>query len=290
MRFRFRLALVFLLLSAFPLTLLALYSFSTSSRALRQAAEAEAALMARDLEQRVEGVSAEIDQSASTVTVIFERNLGNKRLVRFLLALVRQNLKAQKGRRVQGKGHIRARLAQALPFIEDFRFVPRAHGGSAEVPSAAAASARAAEKSLTATLIHLPAGLPEADRQRIENQLAQVRAEIGRNFAARRERQSAAAVAPAPPAPPAPAAPAPATPPRPPLAEDVSCLVRDGDGLSAVRPDSTYGALPDRILEDVMGLAHARPPEAAEKLGRYLELIRADLEIRRRKLMAARSA
>ncbi len=101
--------------------------------------------------------------------------------------------------------------------------------------------------------------------------------------------------------------------------EHLICLVRDGDGLSAVRPDSTYGALPDRILEDVMGLAHARPPEAAEKLGRYLELIaldqgeaaealglrawlndkfrgqepelvRADLEIRRRKLMAARSA
>ena len=67
MRFRFRLALVFLLLSAFPLTLLALYSFTTSSRALRQAAEAEAKLMARELEQRVEGVSAEIDQSVKAL-------------------------------------------------------------------------------------------------------------------------------------------------------------------------------------------------------------------------------
>jgi len=216
-RFRVRLALVFLLLSAFPLTLLALYSFSTSSRALRQAAEAEAALMARDLEQRVEGVSAEIDQSV--------RALARLPATYWL----RPDATAAPNGEGKLDPQVFAGLAQALPFIEDFRFVPRAHGGSAEVPSAAAASARAAEKSLTATLIHLPAGLPEADRQRIENQLAQVRAEIGRNFAARRERQSAAAVAPAPPAPPAPAAPAPATPPRPPLAEDVSCLVRDGD-------------------------------------------------------------
>ena len=209
MRFRVRLALVFLLLSAFPLTLLALYSFSTSSRALRQAAEAEAALMARDLEQRVEGVSAEIDQSV--------RALARLPATYWL----RPDATAAPNGEGKLDPQVFAGLAQALPFIEDFRFVPRAHGGSAEVPSAAAASARAAEKSLTATLIHLPAGLPEADRQRIENQLAQVRAEIGRNFAARRERQSAAAVAPAPPAPPAPAAPAPATPPRPPLAEDV---------------------------------------------------------------------
>lgn len=101
--------------------------------------------------------------------------------------------------------------------------------------------------------------------------------------------------------------------------EHLICLVRDGDRLEAVRPESTYGALPERILEDVMGLPHARPPDVAQKLGRYQELIaldqgegeealglrawlnerfrgqepelvRADLEIRRRKLTRSRSA
>ena len=234
MRFRFRLALVFLLLSAFPLTLLALYSFTTSSRALRQAAEAEAKLMARDLEQRVEGVSAEIDQSV-------------KALARLPATYW---LRSENG---NGEGRVDPRvfagLAQALPFIEDFRFVPRG-GGKGAAESAAAGAA----DSVTATLLHLPPGLPEADRKRIQEELTRVRAEIGRNFAARRE--SPGVPPPAPPAPPVapmaavaavaavaamapvpvvaplPApAPAPAWPPKvaaAPLGEEVSCPVSDG--------------------------------------------------------------
>lgn len=275
MRFRFRLALVFLLLSAFPLTLLALYSFTTSSRALRQAAEAEAKLMARDLEQRVEGVSAEIDQSV-------------KALARLPATYW---LRSENG---NGEGRVDpqvfAGLAQALPFIEDFRFVPRDGGGkgAAEGGAAGAAAAstkqrgtrvevralaaeqaqqleqdqlrqaeaakqlgeehlRLAEKSVAATLLHFPPGLPEADRKRIQEELTRVRAEIGRNFAARRE--SPGVPPPVPPAPPtAPAAvaepvaavgPVPAVAPLPapgwtpkvaaaPLAEEVSCPVSDG--------------------------------------------------------------
>ncbi len=226
MRFRFRLALVFLLLSAFPLTLLALYSFTTSSRALRQAAEAEARLMARDLEQRVEGVSAEIDQSV-------------KALARLPATYW---LRSENG---NGEGRIDpqvfAGLAQALPFIEDFRFVPRG-GGSRGAPVTAGEPLRRAEKSVTATLLHLPAGLPEADRKRIQDELSRVRAEIGRDFAARRESRGVPPPAPPPPptaplAPIAAVAPVPAATPVPtaapktpltPLADGVSYPVSDG--------------------------------------------------------------
>ena len=241
MRFRFRLALVFLLLSAVPLTVLALYSFTTSSRALRQAAEAEAKLMARDLEQRVEGVSTEIDRSV-------------KALARLPAAYW---LRSENGNS-DGKldAQVFAGLAQALPFIEDFRFVPRAAAdgtGAAAVAAAAGKGAgaangpaeprerrvavrplspqearqldeerlrraeearrrgdeqlRLAEKSVTASLLHLPAGLPEADRKRIQEELTRVRAEIGRSFAARRESPG---VPPAPPLPPTAPVPAPA--------------------------------------------------------------------------------
>ena len=184
--------------------------------------------MARDLEQRVEGVSAEIDQSV-------------KALARLPATYW---LRSENG---NGEGKVDPRvfagLAQALPFIEDFRFVPRGGGGkgAAERAPAGAAEAagehratrvavralsldparqlepdrfrraeeaqklgeehlRLAEEGVTATLLHLPPGLPEADRKRIQEELARVRAEIGRNFAARRE--SPGVPPPAPPAPP----------------------------------------------------------------------------------------
>ncbi len=110
---------------------------------------------------------------------------------------------------------------------------------------------RLAEKSVAATLLHFPPGLPEADRKRIQEELTRVRAEIGRNFAARRESQGVPfPVPPAPPAAPAAVAapvaavgpvpavapvpspvPAPGWPPKvvaAPLAEEVSCPVSDG--------------------------------------------------------------
>lgn len=127
MRFRVRLALLFLLLSAFPLTLLALYSFTTSSRALRQAAEAEARLMARELEQRVEGVSSEIDRSV-------------KALARLPATYW---LQPDAGSASNGEGRLDAQvfagLAQALPFIEDLRFVPRTDDGRRDAQASAAA-------------------------------------------------------------------------------------------------------------------------------------------------------
>ncbi len=238
MRFRFRLALVFLLLSAFPLTLLALYSFTTSSRALRQAAEAEAKLMARELEQRVEGVSAEIDQSV-------------KALARLPASYwLRTGTGSAEGGDSRVDAQVFAGLAQALPFIEGFKFVPKAPDGKPtgriEVRTGAnpdgrdvERNLRLAEESVSATLAHLPPGLSEADRKQIQDELARVRAEIGRNFAARRE--SAVVAPPAPPSPPAAPAPAALAPPvaapapaagamarLAPLADGVACPVRDG--------------------------------------------------------------
>ncbi len=236
MRFRFRLALVFLLLSAFPLTLLALYSFTTSSRALRQAAEAEAKLMARDLEQRVETVSTEIDRSV-------------KALAR-LPATYWLRTETANG---EGKidPQVFAGLAQALPFIEDFRFVPRPEARVAPVAPVAATpeadespapdideealekSLLLAHQSVAATLQHFPTGLSEEEKRRVRDELAAVRAQIGHELAERR-----ASVRRAPPVPPAapvaPAAPVPPAPratPRPvgePHTDDVSCPVQDG--------------------------------------------------------------
>ncbi|MEO7972038.1 MAG: hypothetical protein ABIU84_00515, partial [Thermoanaerobaculia bacterium] len=122
MRFRFRLALVFLLLSAFPLTLLALYSFTTSSSALRRAAEAEARLMARDLEQRVEGVSNEIDRSVRALA-----RLPATYWLKTDLTAAGEAGELPNGESGEGRTdpQVLASLARALPFIEDFKFVPR---------------------------------------------------------------------------------------------------------------------------------------------------------------------
>ena len=62
MSLRVRLALALLLLSALPLAGFAWYSFSTSSQALRRAAEAEAELLARDLALRVGATASEVDR------------------------------------------------------------------------------------------------------------------------------------------------------------------------------------------------------------------------------------
>jgi serine phosphatase RsbU (regulator of sigma subunit) len=294
-RFRFRLALVFLLLSAFPLTLLALYSFTTSSGALRRAAEAEARLMARDLEQRVGNVSAEIDRSV--------RALARLPASYWLRAEPAgaggqggsAGAAAERGDDAAGKldSQVFVRLAQALPFIEDFQFVPRpsgepspdpdpepesdaeshaesqaesdlepdspetraeAHRMSQEEAEKVEKSLRLAEQSVVATLAHLPTGMSEADRRHVQEELARVRAQIGKQFAERRGLQEEAAAqralrasrlarlpaAVAPAAPPAPAAPAAGVPPAPPAArrpalaalaptaDGVSCPVRDG--------------------------------------------------------------
>jgi predicted ATP-binding protein involved in virulence len=58
-------------------------------------------------------------------------------------------------------------------------------------------------------------------------------------------------------------------------AKQVVRLDRVADGVVASRPSSTYGATPDRVVEDVMGVSHLRPAKVMETLGRYWALITA---------------
>jgi predicted ATP-binding protein involved in virulence len=50
-------------------------------------------------------------------------------------------------------------------------------------------------------------------------------------------------------------------------------LDRVSDGVAASRPTSTYGATPDRISEDVMGVPHLRPARVEDTLKSYWALI-----------------
>ena len=59
-------------------------------------------------------------------------------------------------------------------------------------------------------------------------------------------------------------------------AKHVVRLDRVADGVvAASRPTSTYGATPDRVVEDVMGVSHLRPAKVEETLRAYWALITA---------------
>ncbi|MEO8276698.1 MAG: SpoIIE family protein phosphatase [Thermoanaerobaculia bacterium] len=285
MRFRFRLALVFLLLSAFPLTLLALYSFTTSSAALRRAAEAEARLMARDLEQRVETVSTEIDRSVRALarlpaTYWLRTDSPEKALPGRAGATGSEAPRAAEGK---VDPQVLATLAQALPFIEDFRFVPRPpvprNPTASEAERIQAGidarqlelSLRLAEKSVSLTLSHLPTGLTAADRESVQIELARVRADIGKELAERREAQVAEANSrtrapqPAPIARPAPKplslpSPAvPATPPAPPEPAAAPLPAAPASEAELATPALTKDvSCPVRDGGEVVGVIHGK--------------------------------
>jgi len=119
MSLRQRLALGFLLFSALPLAGLALYSYSASRAALRQAASAEADLAARDLAQRVGSASSEIAARF--------RSLAQLPIESWTVDLG--------GPATEGLDASRlAELGPALTFLENVHFVP-------EVPSAPAPAA-----------------------------------------------------------------------------------------------------------------------------------------------------
>ncbi len=110
MRLRLRLALAFLLLSALPLAALALYSYRASSLAVRRAAQAEAELMARELELRVESVASDVDQR-----------------VRALARLPSQYWTSDRVESADaGESKVLSDFAGALPFLEGLQFVPAA--------------------------------------------------------------------------------------------------------------------------------------------------------------------
>jgi serine phosphatase RsbU (regulator of sigma subunit) len=264
-RFRLRLALIFVLLSALPLTLLAVYSFTRSSGALRRAVEAEAQLMARDLEHRVGTVATDVDRRI--------RDLARLPTSFWLSA------GGEEAKEVDPK--VLSGFAEALPFIENFRFVPRAAGQTASAGSPGAspgagasfnwafrtepgntepahapqarvapmseeqidAAMRSAEAGARLAKLNLPPNMPEAEREKLSLELEKVRVEVARSLAKRdqlRRERGRAPVAPAPPPAPEPApvvaearpavspaapSPAPAAPRSP--GHELSSVVRD---------------------------------------------------------------
>jgi len=127
MRLRLRLALAFLLLSALPLAALALYSYHSSSEALRRAAEAEAELMARELELRVEGVATSVDQRVRALARLPVRSWAAE-----------ESLTAG-----TAEQQVLSEFASALPFLEGFQFVPQPPPAAGSPAVAAVAPAAA---------------------------------------------------------------------------------------------------------------------------------------------------
>jgi serine phosphatase RsbU (regulator of sigma subunit) len=108
MSLRFRLAVAFFLLSALPLATFAVYSYISSRTALEEAAHAETAQAANELERRVAVATADIDrrlQALAAVPVetwVSSSPDGEPRLAPAV-----------------------AGLSEALPFLSELRFVPR---------------------------------------------------------------------------------------------------------------------------------------------------------------------
>ena len=188
MRFRLRLALIFILLSALPLSLLAVWSYLRSSGALRRAIEAEAQLMARDLEHRVGEVATDVDRRV-------------RELARLPTSFWLMTGDAPAG---EADAKVLTGFAEALPFIEDFRFVPRAPGAVAGAGSPAStavgggsfqfkfgapdpmapphappplsedqidAAMRGAVESMKLARANLPANMPPAEREKLVAEL-----------------------------------------------------------------------------------------------------------------------
>jgi len=278
-RFRLRLALAFLLLSALPLTLLALYSFTSTSTALRAAAESEAQVMARELEQRVGWAATEINQRVRA----FARLPA--------ASWLREPNEASAPR---GEEQAFADLAKALPYLEDFRFVPKPPGAPQPAAKTAPAATPHAKTAVVATgppsaaeldrilrlasqqsamaLTQLPEHLSEAERQRIRVQIEKTRLDIAKTLA---EREKVRALRLAPPAAPvvappepvsetppvpaiAPVAPTPAVAPAPALEEAVTCSVsEDGQVVGELQ-----GRLKAKeLLRSVLSQAHREQGE-----------------------------
>jgi len=184
MSLRLRLALAFLLLSALPLGGFALYSYSSSSAALRRAAEAEAGELARDLATRVESVAEDLDRS--------------------IRVLARVPVEAWAAPDTESDPRIEAAIADlgpALEFVEGFSFVPgpvaapRAPEPAAAPQPAAAPAPAAAPRPPAAPprpSVEFTFGVGTAEQRResrlsatqreeIRRELAKVRAQIAKS-------------------------------------------------------------------------------------------------------------
>ena len=71
MKLRLKLILAFLLLSVVPLTGVIVYSFVNSERAVRQAVESEAQMMADEMGRRLEGVRNDLSRQMDRLSISF---------------------------------------------------------------------------------------------------------------------------------------------------------------------------------------------------------------------------
>ncbi len=153
MKIRTQLILAFLLLAIVPLTGIVLYSYYSSLRAVRQAADAEVGMLAKEMDGQMTAVTAELERSvgragdeiASSMTVdpherALERSLGQQ--------MVRD-------------------LGDTAPLVETLEVIPRTPRPPAQPqPVTAPPHAEAHEAPATATVvIHVPAVLEDVRRQ-----------------------------------------------------------------------------------------------------------------------------
>ena len=79
MKLRLKLILAFLLLSVVPLAGVIVYSFVNSQRAVRQAVESEAQMMADEMGRRLEGVRNDLSRQMDRLSQLpFRSLLGGK--------------------------------------------------------------------------------------------------------------------------------------------------------------------------------------------------------------------
>jgi len=206
MSLRIRLALALLLLSVLPLAGLAVFSYSTSSRAIRSAAEEESAALARDLAARVDSAAEEVDDRIRAVASLPTTwSWRSSEPVDAPAAAPLEGAAAESAEESIDAAY--AELSAALPFIEQIAFVPRAPEPPApptavapEAPSAPPAGAEAgvaaAELGRAAEALELSqAALEQSLRQRgeaadLRRELERVRAEVAAAVQQAREAQA----------------------------------------------------------------------------------------------------
>ena len=112
MRLRTRLILAFFLLSVLPLSGIVLFSYRSSQKALRQAAEAEAAVLAEEISERMETVRSDLHRRISGLAGLPLRALHI----------------AGEGADPEVLGSILESLGEAMPLFSSLEFIPAEPG------------------------------------------------------------------------------------------------------------------------------------------------------------------
>ncbi|MGB6364410.1 MAG: hypothetical protein WBG64_17220, partial [Thermoanaerobaculia bacterium] len=112
MRIRSQLVVALLVLAIVPLAGIVLYSYTSSLRAVRQAVEAEAGELARDMEVRMDSVQQDLEHSVQRVGSL-----------PFTTLLEKEN-EDPEFRGEEFVGLVLAELGESAQLVESFRFEP----------------------------------------------------------------------------------------------------------------------------------------------------------------------